>query len=237
MFNKQCAMIIGGLQKTSLIDFPGKVSCVCFVSGCNFRCPYCHNPDLVHPPGNAFLDESGFLAFIRERRGFLDGVVISGGEPTLQNDLPAFVSLVKREGYAVKLDTNGSHPRILRELMGKKLLDYVAMDIKTDPSLYPKFMQREIDPDCIRSSIQLIMTSGIPYEFRTTCVRPIVDARTVETIAQLIQGCFLYVLQQFSPLRVLEPGFFENRRAGYDHEEMMQLKSIAEPWVGKCIVR
>jgi len=230
-------MIIGGLQKTSLIDFPGKVSCVCFVSGCNFRCPYCHNPDLVHPSGNAVLDESSFLAFIRERQGFLDGVVISGGEPTLQNDLPAFVNRIKREGYAVKLDTNGSHPRMLRELMGRKLLDYVAMDVKTDPSLYPVFMQREIDPGWIRSSIQLIMTSGIPYEFRTTCVRPIVDAKTVETIAQLIRGCFLYVLQQFSPIRVLEPGFFQNRRAGYDHEEMMQLKSIAEPWVEKCIVR
>ena len=230
-------MVIGGLQKTSLIDFPGKVSCVCFVSGCNFRCPYCHNPDLVLHPGNAFLDESGFFAFIKERQGFLDGVVISGGEPTLQNDLPAFVSRIKREGYAVKLDTNGSHPRMIRELMEKELLDYVAMDIKTDPSLYPVFMQREIDPDCIRSSIQLIMASGIPYEFRTTCVRPIVDAERVETIGRLIRGCLLYVLQNFCQARVLEPGFFENRKAGYDQEEMMQLKSIAEPWVEKCIVR
>jgi pyruvate formate lyase activating enzyme len=230
-------MIIGGLQKTSLIDFPGKVSCVCFVSGCNFLCPYCHNPDLVHHPGNALLDEKSFLDFIRERQGFLDGVVISGGEPTLQKDLPAFVSRIKREGYAVKLDTNGSHPRVIRELIEKKLVDYLAMDIKTDPSLYPLFMQREIDPDCIRSSIRLIMASGVHYEFRTTCVRPIVDAETVETIGRLIQGSFLYVLQNFSQVRVLQPDFFENRQAGYDQEEMMHLKSIAEPWVERCIIR
>ena len=230
-------MIIGGLQKTSLIDFPGKVSCVCFVSGCNFRCPYCHNPDLVHHPGNAFLDEGAFFGFIRERQGFLDGVVISGGEPTLQNDLAAFVSRIKREGYAVKLDTNGSHPRMIQELMEKNLLDYVAMDIKTDPSLYPRFIKREIDPDCIRSSVKLIMASGIAYEFRTTCVRPFVDAETVETIGRLIQGCSLYVLQPFRQTRVLQPDFFENRKAGYDQEEMMQLKAIAEPWVETCIVR
>jgi len=230
-------MIIGGLQKTSLIDFPGKVSCVCFVSGCNFRCPYCHNPDLVHHPGRSFLDEDTFLAFIRERRGFLDGVVISGGEPTLQNDLPAFLSLIKREGYAVKLDTNGSQPRMIGELMGKRLLDYVAMDIKTDPSLYPQYLQREIDPDIIRSSVKLIMGSGIPYEFRTTCVRPFVNAETMETIGRLIQGCFLYVLQPFSRVRILRPEFFENRKAGYDQEEIMQLKTVAEKWVGKCIVR
>jgi pyruvate formate lyase activating enzyme len=230
-------MIVGGLQKTSLIDFPGKVSCVCFVSGCNFRCPYCHNPDLVHQPGKVVLGESDFLAFIRERQGFLDGVVISGGEPTLQNDLPSFAGRIKREGYAVKLDTNGSHPRMIKELIGKNLLDYIAMDIKTDPSLYPLFMQRGIDPECIRSSIKLIMASGIPYEFRTTCVRPIVGAETVETIGRLIQGCFLYVLQHFSRARVLQPDFFENGKGGYDQEEMMQLKSIAEPWVEKCIVR
>jgi pyruvate formate lyase activating enzyme len=230
-------MIIGGLQKTSLIDFPGKVSCVCFVSGCNFRCPYCHNPDLVNHPGEAFLDEKGFFAFIRERQGFLDGVVISGGEPTLQKDLPAFLSCIKREGYAVKLDTNGSHPQIIQELVAKRLVDYIAMDIKTDPSLYPLYMQREIAPGTIRSSIRLIMASNLPYEFRTTCVRPLVGAETVETIGRLIQGCFLYVLQQFSGARVLQPDFFENRQAGYDQEEMEQLKALVEPWVQKCIVR
>jgi pyruvate formate lyase activating enzyme len=230
-------MVIGGLQKISLIDFPGKVSCVCFVSGCNFRCPYCHNPDLVNHPGKAFLDENGFFAFIRERQGFLDGVALSGGEPTLQNDLPVFLSRIKREGYAVKLDTNGSHPRMIQELVARRLVDYIAMDIKTDPSLYPLYMQREIDPDNIRSSIRLIMASDIPYEFRTTCVRPIVVAETVKTIVRLIQGCFLYVLQQFSRARVLQPDFFKNRQAGYDQEEMMLLKAFAEPWVQKCIVR
>jgi pyruvate formate lyase activating enzyme len=230
-------MIIGGLQKTSLIDFPGKVSCVCFVSGCNFRCPYCHNPDLVHHPENAFMDEGAFLAFIRERRGFLDGVVISGGEPTLQKDLPAFVSRIKREGFAVKLDTNGSHPSMIQELMEKRLVDYVAMDVKTEPSLYPRFIRKDVNPEDIRSSIERIMAAGIAYEFRTTCVRPFVDAETVEAIGRLIQGCSLYVLQPFRRTRVLDPAFFENRTAGYDHEEMIGLKAVADPWVQKCIVR
>jgi pyruvate formate lyase activating enzyme len=126
---------------------------------------------------------------------------------------------------------------MLQELLEKRLVDYIAMDVKTDPSLYPVYMQREIDPDNIRSSIKLIMASGIPYEFRTTCVRPIVSAETVEAIGRLIHGSFLYVLQQFSRKSVLRPDFFENGKAGYDQEEMLHLKSIAEPWVGKCIVR
>jgi pyruvate formate lyase activating enzyme len=183
------------------------------------------------------MEEGDFFAIIEERQGFLDGVVISGGEPTLQTDLAAFADRIKREGYAVKLDTNGSHPKRIQELMAKGLVDYVAMDIKTDPSLYPLFMQKGIDPECIRSSIKLITASGIPHEFRTTCVRPIVAAETVETIGRLIEGCSLYVLQQFNPVRVLQPGFFRGRKAGYDQEEMMQLKSIAESWVGKCILR
>ena len=230
-------MIIGGLQKNSLIDFPGKLSCVCFVSGCNFHCPYCHNPDLVRHPGRVFLDEAGFFDFLLRRKGFVDGVVLSGGEPTLQKDLRPFVSRIRKEGFAVKLDTNGSRPEIIRDLIEKELLDYIAMDIKTDLSLSPLFMQKEIDPCAILSSIHLIMASGIPYEFRTTCVRPMVDARTVETIGRLIQGCVLYVLQSFSRTRVLQPEFFTNRKEGYGPEEMNQLKSIADPWVKKCIVR
>lgn len=230
-------MIIGGLQKNSLIDFPGKLSCVCFASGCNFHCPYCHNPDLVRHPGHVFLDEAGFFDFLLRRKGFIDGVVLSGGEPTLQKDLRPFVSRIRGEGFAVKLDTNGSRPEIIRDLIERKLLDYIAMDIKTDPSLYPLFMQKKIDPDAILSSVHLIMASGIPYEFRTTCVRPFVDAKSMETISRLIQGCFLYVLQGFSRTRVLQPEFFEHRKAGYDQEEMNQLKSIADPWVKSCIVR
>ncbi|MCU0593944.1 MAG: anaerobic ribonucleoside-triphosphate reductase activating protein [Desulfobacterota bacterium] len=210
---------------------------MCFVSGCNFRCPYCHNPDLVNHPGQVSMDEDGFLAFIRERQGFLDGVVVSGGEPTLQNDLPVFLSRIKREGFAVKLDTNGSHPGMIQELLAKRLVDYIAMDVKTEPSLYPLYMQSELDPESIRSSIRLIMASGLSYEFRTTCVRAIVSEETVESIGRLIQGCFLYVLQQFSPARVLQPGFFENESGQYDQEEMVRLKSIAEPWVQRCIVR
>jgi pyruvate formate lyase activating enzyme len=126
---------------------------------------------------------------------------------------------------------------MLQELMQKRLVDYVALDIKTDPALYPQFIRKELDPDIIRSSIKLIMASGIAYEFRTTCVRPFVDPEIVETIGRLVQDCSLYVLQTFRHTRVLDPDFFENRKAGYDQEEMMRLKAVAEPWVKNCIVR
>jgi pyruvate formate lyase activating enzyme len=126
---------------------------------------------------------------------------------------------------------------MIQELMEKRLVDYVAMDVKTEPSLYPRFIRKDVNPEDIRSSIERIMAAGIAYEFRTTCVRPFVDAETVEAIGRLIQGCSLYVLQPFRRTRVLDPAFFENRTAGYDQEEMIGLKAVADPWVQKCIVR
>ena len=160
---------LGGLQKSSLIDFPGKVSCVLFFSGCNFDCPYCHNPDLVNGSGEpASFDEKSVHGFLEKRKGLLDGVVISGGEPTLQSDLVSLCEKVKRMGYSVKLDTNGSRPQALKRLIKDGLLDYIAMDIKTDPACYSPFTRGETHPDDIFSSIGIIMDSGLAYEFRTT---------------------------------------------------------------------
>ena len=172
-------MFLGGLQKNSLIDYPGKVSCVLFTSGCNFRCPYCHNPSLVvsvEKGKKEHIEEKAAMDFLHRRRGLLDGVVISGGEPTLHGDLFGLCRKIKQMGYPIKLDTNGSRPEMLTALIGEDLVDYIAMDIKTLPEYYGRYIKKGFDPQPLLSSIRLIMKSEKPYEFRTTCVNPIIDA-------------------------------------------------------------
>ena len=232
-------MVFGGMQKTSLIDYPGKVSCVLFTLGCNFRCPYCHNPELVKGAAGCASSTNGkeVYNFLERRKGFLDGVVISGGEPTLQKNLFRVCHRIKEMGYPIKLDTNGSRPPAVRELIDANLVDYIAMDIKTDLSNYPPFIDEECNPNSILSSIEIIMGSSLPYEFRTTCVRPIVQADTISGIAKIIKGSMLYALQHFNPGEVLAPEYFRNAEAVYGEDELMNLKSLAEPWVEKCIVR
>jgi pyruvate formate lyase activating enzyme len=232
-------MNIGGLQKNSLIDYPGKLSSVIFFSGCNFDCPYCHNPDLAGKnaacPNDLTSDE--VYNFLRQRRDFLDGVVLSGGEPTLQPDLVQLCNQMKEFGFPVKLDTNGSRPRVIQRLIECNLVDYVAMDLKTDPVLYKSFIKPNCDPGSIFTSIEIIMRSGVNYEFRTTCVKPIVTPQTIENIARLIQGAKLHVLQRFRNNRVLHPEFFIDNDHEYSNAELGQLQEIARPWVGNCIIR
>lgn len=232
-------MVLGGLQKNSLIDYPGKVSCVLFFSGCNFNCPYCHNPDLAK--GGflcpTLLDETAVFDFLQRRKGFLDGVVISGGEPTLQKDLLVLCEKIKQLGYPVKLDTNGSRPQVIRRLIDDGLVDYIAMDIKTDPFHYSPLIAKNYNPDHIIASVQIIMEYASGYEFRTTCVKPIVDSHDVKKIAKIIKGATLYALQHFHNSRVLQPEFFREIKPDYSEDELMGLKAIAEPLVKKCIVR
>jgi pyruvate formate lyase activating enzyme len=233
-------MIIGGIQRNSFIDYPGKLSCVLFVSGCNFTCPYCHNPRLVKVDSaySNRLDEKAFYEFLENRKGFIDGVVISGGEPTLNEHLPLFLERIKQLGYPVKLDTNGTRPRVIRHLIDNGLIDYIAMDIKADPFDYPPSIARNYDPQNILSSIEIIRDSGLPYEFRTTCVKPIVNERTVRNILRTIKDAELYALQRFRANHgVLEPQFFTKTGAGQNKDELRKLKAIADPWVQKCIVR
>ncbi|GBC63681.1 anaerobic ribonucleoside-triphosphate reductase activating protein [Desulfonema ishimotonii] len=232
-------MIFGGLQKNSFIDYPGKISCVLFTSGCNFDCPYCHNPDLVRGCRDCprFLGEKTVYDFLEQRRGCLDGVVISGGEPTLHDDLIGLCERVKKMGYPVKLDTNGSRPEVVRELIDRELVDYLAMDIKTDPMKYSPLIRKKGDPASIFSSIRLIMNSGIPYEFKTTCVRPLVDEQIIENICHLIQGARLYALQQFHEADVLHPEFFDRDDCLLSHDALTGFKAIADEWVETCIVR
>ncbi len=232
-------MNIGGIVKNSTIDYPGKLSCGIFLSGCNFNCPYCHNPDLAkgYSRGTAEIDPGNVYRFIENRKGFLDGVVISGGEPTLQEDLFDLCMHIKQMGYPVKLDTNGSRPRVIKQLIDEGLVDYIAMDLKTDLTKYAMYIKRNCDMTSILSSIQVIMESAIAYEFRTTCVKPIVTAQIIENICRLIQGAAVYALQRFHKSEMLNPQFFRETNTDYTDDELMQLKAVAESWVEKCILR
>jgi pyruvate formate lyase activating enzyme len=191
-------MVIGGFQKFSLSDFPGLISAIVFTRGCGFRCPYCHNPELVDPsryapafPMNEVRD------FLRSRRGRLQGVVVTGGEPTIHEDLPRFLAELKAMGFAVKLDTNGTNPRTLHTVIEEGLVDFIAMDIKAPPSLYERTVKAPVSMPDIITSIGLILASGLPHEFRTTYVESLLTVRDVLEIARLVKGCERYVLQSF----------------------------------------
>ena len=232
-------MVLGGFQKNSFIDYPGKISSVLFLSGCNFDCPYCHNPALVKsrpviPPP---VDAETVYEFLESHRVFLDGVVISGGEPTLHKDIVALCEKIKQIGYKVKLDTNGSRPQVIKMLSREGLVDYIAMDIKTDPFKYSPITNEDNTPGRILSSIEIIMEAQLPHEFKTTCIKPLVDESIIETISHLIKGSDLYALQRFRKTQVLHPEFFEEKEYRIEENELLHLKSIAEPWVKRCIIR
>jgi pyruvate formate lyase activating enzyme len=177
------------------------------------------------------------FAFLARRRGWLEGVVVSGGEPTLHPDLPDLCRRVKELGYLVKLDTNGSRPQMLRTLLAAGLVDYLAMDIKAEPERYADGLAPSCDKSDLLASLQIIMDSGVAYEFRTTCVRPIVTADTIRRIARLISGSRHYALQPFKACGMLRPDYFQGLDPAYTPAEMEHLRRIAEPWVSTCTVR
>lgn len=232
-------MNIGGYIKSSLIDFPGTISCVVFTQGCNFHCPYCHNPDLV--PMNRRKDElvssESIFSFLERRKGLLDGVVVSGGEPTLQKGLVDFLRRVKAMGFQVKLDTNGSRPQVLRVLFAENLVDYVAMDVKTSPGLYAPDLWDRVAPEVLMESIAIIMESSIPYEFRTTCAHPFVNERAIAEIASCINGATRYVLQPFKANRTLDPLFVNGENPVIEQITLQGFKRLADPFVGECVIR
>lgn len=194
-------MRIGGLQKLSLIDYPGKLSCIVFTVGCNLRCPYCYNPDLVNGTCPIYPEETVF-EFLENRRKLLDAVVITGGEPTLQPGLLGFSGRIKDMGLLVGLETNGTNPGVLQGLISKKLMDYVAMDIKAPLERYTEVTRAEVDTEKIRESIGVIMDSNVEYEFRTTCY-PELEEKDFLQIFKLIEGAKKYALQQFSSEKTL----------------------------------
>ncbi len=230
-------MIFGGIQKSTLIDYPGKIGCVLFFSGCNFHCPYCHNPDLARGQAVDPWPEQAVFDFLEVRKGFLEGVVISGGEPTLHPDLARICRAIRQMGYPIKLDTNGSRPNVLECLIAENLIAYLAMDIKTLPENYAKYIQKDGSPEAIIASIRLIKTSGVPHEFRTTCIRPLIDLSIMERIGALIEGADRYVLQRFRLSRVLDPEFFEKNEYRINETDLEHLQTIAGKWVDSCTIR
>ncbi len=193
-------MKIAGLRKCSMVDYPGKMAAVIFTPGCNLDCYYCHNRFLLDEDAlQEEHDPQAVLAILARRRGFLDGVVISGGEPTLQSDLERFILDVRELGFPVKLDTNGLRPDVLKELLQSGLLDYVAMDLKASQAKYSQLCGCNVDVDLIDRSISLLLESGVQYEFRTT-VAPELDGNDLRDMSEWIAGARHYVLQQYRPL-------------------------------------
>lgn len=232
-------MHIGGLEKYSFIDYAPHISCVIFTRGCNFRCPYCHNPELVLPESyGGTVPENELFSFLTRRRKYLDAVVISGGEPTLQPDLPGFCARIKSMGFPLKLDTNGSRPAVLLQLISHRLVDYLAMDIKTDPEWYDRLgIDSETRADAIRESIELIRSSGLPHEFRTTCVKPLVDGDAIGRIAELVRGAPLYALQKPQTVKVLNPAFFTQTEWTVSDAELDSYRSVLQTSVRHCFIR
>jgi len=188
---------IGGLEPCSFSDYPGKTAAVFFTQGCNFRCPFCHNPELLQSGRPGKIDEGDCLSFLRDRRGLLDGVVISGGEPCLQVDLPAFITRVRELGYPVKLDTNGSRPEILARLLEMKLLNYIAMDIKAPLSRYDQLCGVAVDISAIRASMTLIARSGVAHHFRTTLYHELLTRRDINQITGLVPPGSEHITQPY----------------------------------------
>jgi len=212
-------MIIGNVQKFSLIDYPGTVCATLFTQGCTFRCPYCHNPELVEKklfqkpvPCKDVID------FLKTRLGKLGGVCITGGEPTVHGDgLIRFVEEIGKLGFRVKLDTNGSRPTVLKSLLQRNLLDYIAMDVKAPLSDYPRIVGAPVDPALIEESINLIMKSGLDYEFRTTVVKSLLSPSDLEKMGKRIEGARRYVLQKFRPQKTLNSSYM--RETSYNDDE------------------
>ena len=227
--------VIGGIQKTSLLDYPDKISAIVFTQGCNFRCGYCHNPQLLKSE-NGIYEVDAFFDFLKKRQGKLDGVVVTGGEATLQPDLKPFIQRVKELGFLVKLDTNGTNPNVLKELIEENLVDYIAMDIKAPLEKYQMVTNTKIDISKIEDSIKSIMNSNIDYEFRTTVLPSLISIEDLDSIGKLIQGAKKYYLQKFVvQSEILDSSLKQEKN--YSDEELKLIKGKLQKFVQFVDVR
>lgn len=221
-------MEIQGLQKLTLLDWPGKVACTLFLSGCDFRCPFCHNGELVTGPAPDGMPEEEVLDFLKKRRGLLDGVCVTGGEPLLRPDLAELLDRIRALGYPVKLDTNGNHPQKLAELWARGLVNYVAMDVKNSPARYAETAGVPgLDLGPIRETVAWLLEGRVEYEFRTTVVRQLHDEASFRDIGPWLAGARRYYLQAFVDRdTVLRPGL-----EGCSSEEMERFADLVRPFV------
>jgi pyruvate formate lyase activating enzyme len=280
--NFNSPMIIGGLQKFSLLDYPGRISAIVFVQGCNFRCRFCYNPMLVwpapasskesgagklkyaaclseslrrgrrqkvhptvrptpasreaNPAGSRWINQDDLFVFLKSRIGKLDAVVITGGEPCQQNDLPKFIKKIKEWGFLVKLDTNGSNPEMLEKLIKEKSLDYLAMDLKAPAGKYQEVTGVKADLNKIKRSVKIIMTSGLPYEFRTTLVPELIDTDDISKIGEVIKGADLWYLQNFKGQGPLVCSGLVGK-VPYNARQMQEMAEIGRQYAKKCELR
>lgn len=233
-------MKISGLQKMTLLDYPGKVACTVFLQGCNFRCPFCHNSDLLGGTGPEQIGIEELLAFLKKRVGLLDGVCITGGEPTLQNDLEDLIRAIKDLGYLVKLDTNGTRPQVVKALAEKKLIDYVAMDIKNGPNRYADTAGApHMDLAAIEETMRYLLSGTLDYEFRTTVVAELHDAQSMESI-----GIWLRKLSPDKKAKRLFLQSYVDRDSvlmgglsAHSKEKMRQFKDILTPYADMVALR
>ncbi len=228
-------MRIQGFQKLSLVDYPGITACTIFLGGCNFRCPFCHNPDLVLPERfGPSVDEEELLRFLQKRSRVLDGVCVSGGEPLMQKDLPELLKKIKDLGYQIKLDTNGSYPAQLRRLCRDGLVDYVAMDIKNSAQSYAMTVGVErLDLTFVKESAAFLLEGDLPYEFRTTVVKEFHTESDFEEIGKWLAGKEKYYLQTFSA----EHGVLKEGLHAYDEEEMLRFVNILRRYIPNAVLR
>ena len=232
--------MIAGLQKMTLLDFPGKVACTLFLQGCNFRCPFCHNSDLLPHQGEEFMTVDAFLKFLEGRKGLLDGVAITGGEPTGRPDLPDLIRKIKDLGFAVKLDTNGTNPKMLKQLVADGLLDYVAVDVKNSPAKYAETVGLpSLNLDKITESLAFLIASDTDYEFRTTLVSQFHTAEDMEEIGQWLQS----LVPGRKPKKLFLQSFVDRDSVVFSGlsapaaEQIADFARILTPYVGEVSVR
>ena len=233
-------MHIAGLQKMTLLDFPGKVACTVFLQGCNFRCPFCHNSDLLGKEGPEGMTDRELLSFLEKRRGILDGVCITGGEPTLQPELENLIRAIKEMGYAVKLDTNGAKPEVLKKLSQQGLLDYVAMDIKNSPEGYGETVGvPRMDISGVEQSIKFLLEGEQPYEFRTTVVAELHNETTMESMGKWLS----YLISGKKPAKLFLQGYIDRDSVlqkglhACSREQMEGYVRIVAPFVDAVEIR
>lgn len=230
-------MNIRGLFKTSLVDYPGRVSAVIFTGGCNLRCGYCHNPDLaLNSPALELIDESEVIAFLKKRGKLLDGITVSGGEPSMDRGLIPFLEKVKSLGLSVKLDTNGFFPRVISDCIEKKLIDYTAVDVKTSPEKYPSLTGKDVSFNEILNTLEIVKNSAIDYEIRTTCVPGFVTVDDIKKIGESVGRVKKYYLQQFVNTNILLDSGIK-MLVPYTADFLNELKAEAEKFSGFCSIR
>ncbi len=229
-------MKLGGLQETSLLDYPGKICAIVWTVGCNFRCPFCYNLDMVY--GNVeLLPLDHVYSFLDKRKGKLDALSITGGEPLIHEDIAQFIQMVKSKGYLVKVDTNGTFPDRLERLLDADLIDYVSMDVKAPAEKYEKLAGVHVDTDAISKSIKVIMKKAVDYEFKTTMVPGLLDKADVTKISYLIKGSKRYYLQQFkSDIEVIDRDLL-SRVKPFEKKDFEEMKEIALVHVNECLIR